>query len=620
MLRRSLSILVLVSSLYVGVNPVVAQRGPAGLSGRRWDAAPSSRGWAPGELVVQFEPGAKMRRALDGLPESFGARLTERIPLYDVAVVELERGVGVRRGLESLSERPGVRQVSPNYLAELADVPSDPRFDELWGMHNTGQIHPSTFVGRPPRGKPDADIDAPRAWDVEEGSAETIVAVLDTGVDVRHPDLRNSIWTNPGEVAGDGIDNDANGFVDDVHGWDTAEDDKTVLESDTRVIGYQHGTHVAGIIAAQKDNGRGVAGVCPRCSVMPVKIAGATRGGRTRYVRFRLSDELEGIAYAQEMGADVINASFGRSGWSALERSAYARAGRAGILSVVASGNLGMNLDALRRGSLDDPPALGRSPGMSYPAAFDLKTMMVVAASGDDDEFGVFSNGGRDSVDLAAPGVDVLSTVPGNQYQLLSGTSMSAPHVAGAAGLVKSHRPQLAPADLRHVLMNATDKPRNMRLASPLNPGIPTRTFGRLNVAEALAASPRRRYGGTDGDISGARRVRGRATGRLRGPRDLNDVFKRQLSKGDRVVVTLRSRRAPFDLFVWKAGTLEIWQLEEPCYSDPPGAGCALLDWVAGSRSEKSIRFRARRDGHYFFHVGTRNRERGRYTLRVDLR
>ena len=580
-------------------------------------AAGSLPSYAPGEVVVQFDHGIT-RRVLETLPDMHVARVGARIDLYDVAVLHLEDGTAVTEAVSALAGHPAVASVVPNYFGYFSEVPDDPGFREQWGMHNTGQIHQSSVVGRSPRGTPDADIDAPRAWDSQEGSPQTVIAIVDTGVDIRHADLDGSIWTNPGEIAGDDIDNDDNGFVDDVHGWDVSENDNTLVERNRRVIPYQHGTHLAGIVAAEKGNDRGVVGVCPDCRIMPVKIARPVGDEFPRFMSFRLSDELEGLAYAQEMGADIVNASFGRARWLDVERDAFVRLGRAGILAVVAAGNSGTNHDVISKHAVSKPGKLRRPSGPSYPAAYDLDTTVTVAASAHRDAYGFFSDSGHDTVDLAAPGVDIFSTIPGDRYDLFSGTSMAAPHVAGVAALVQSERPGLSPEALRRALLRSVDSPAKLSLASGRNPGIVTRTAGRVNAADALTVPAGPGFGATDGTIRDSQRIRRKSSGRLHGLVDYNDVFRRRLRHGVRMVVTLRSADDPFDLYVWKEGTKEIWQLEEPCFTG--ARGCALLDWVAGSDATKRIRFKVGRTGTYFFHVSARNRERGHYSLRVHRR
>lgn len=619
LLRRPLRVLILVAPLFIGLLPA-AGRATEPAAPEPWNLVTSPDSlpaYARGEVVVQFTGGIT-RRVLDELPARYVASVGERIDLYDVAVVELEESTSVPRAVSALSKHPAVESVVPNYFGYFSAVPDDPRFREQWGLHNTGQIHQSSIVGRSPRGKKDADVDAPRAWETQEGTSSTVVAIVDTGVDIRHNDLDASIWTNPGEIPGDGIDNDGNGFVDDVHGWDVAEEDNTLVERNTHVIPYQHGTHLAGIVAAEKDNDRGVVGVCPGCEVMPVKIAKPVGEKFPRYMSFRLSDELEGLAYAQEMGADIVNASFGRTHWLEVEREAFVRLGRAGILSVVAAGNSGTNHDLISKRATENESRLRRPGGPFFPAAYDLDATITVAASAHRDAYGFFSDSGHDTVELAAPGVDIFSTIPGDRYDLLSGTSMAAPHVAGVAGLLKSERPGISPEGLRGTILRSVDTPKKLSLASRRNPGIVTRTRGRVNAADALTVPTGPGFEPTDGNTKGARRIRRKAAGRLHGLIDYNDVYKRRLRHGRRMVVALRSTEDPFDLYVWKEGTKEIWQLEEACFTEE--RGCALLDWVAGSDEVKRISFKVGRSGTYYFHAAARNRERGNYTLRVHRR
>ena len=608
---RRIHLVALVAVACALVTSAPAARPTDGEGSRREGLRP----WAPGEVVVQFRPGAA-RRSIAALPALSGARVSERVPLVDVAVLDLAPTTSVMEAVSALGRHPAVKSVTPNYLARFEAVPDDPRFEEQWGMHNTGQVHASTVVGGSPRGRPDADIDAPRAWRTEEGDPTTVIAVVDTGVDIKHPDLDGAIWTNPGEIPRDGLDNDGNGYVDDVHGWDVAENDNTLVERDRRAIPYQHGTHVAGIVGAEKDNDVGVVGVCPGCKIMPIKISEPIdTQGRNDFMSLRLSDELEGLAYARSMGADIVNASFGHPRWVRAERDAFVELGRAGILSVTAAGNLRANLDVITKTALRDPTRIGRGRSASYPAAYNVPSIVSVAASGDHDEYGTFTNYGRDAVDLAAPGVDIFSTIPDRRYQLLGGTSMAAPHVAGAAGLVRSRHPDASPREVRHMLMNSVDLPYRMVSERARKAGFVTRTLGRLNAARALDASSRSLFRGGDGNIRGARRINFKEEARLETPQDFNDVFKKPLERGDRVQITLRSRRSPLDLFVWKPHTKDIWQLEEECFSGD--RACRLRDWAAGPSRLKRVRFEVGRSGTYYFHVSARGDDRARYGLIV---
>lgn len=590
--------------------PVVAA--PTTESFVRPEQAGQSGAWAPGEVLVRFKSNASRQKKANA-HSKVGARVKERIRSFGIDVVGLPDSLGVRAAVRRYSKLPTVGSAEPNYYAQPFDIPDDEKFRELWGLNNTGQRHLTARRGRRSRGKSDADIDVPRAWNVEEGDPSAVIAVVDTGVDIQHPELRDAIWTNPGEIPHDDIDNDANGFVDDVHGWDVAENDNTLVERNERVFAYSHGTHIAGTIGAEKDNERGIAGICPDCKIMVVKIAKPKGKGRGQSMSLTLADELQGFAYAHEMGADIVNASFGRPFWLSSERRALSKLGRSGALTVAASGNSLTNLDILSARVLSGETIRGgKKP--AYPAAYDLPSIISVAASNDRDGLAFFTNYGADSVDVAAPGVDVLSTVPNRRYGIFVGTSMSAPHVAGVAGLVKSRFPSRSPEQLRANIMRSVDEPRRMRFTSRHNPNLATVTQGRVNAASALKASSAP-IKSPDGTMRGARPLGRRASGRIDLPLDANDVFFKNLKKGDRVTVRLRSRRLPLDLYVWSPGTLEIWQIEEGCYGG--GRGCKLVKWDTRDKKNKKLRFRAQRGGKFFVHVGGSQRDLGRYKLRL---
>ena len=578
----------------------------------RADRSVQSGDWAPGEVLVSFKSSAS-RQKKASVHSKVGARVRERIRSFGIDVVRLPDSLGVRAAVRRYSKLPLVGSAESNYYAQPFDIPDDEKFEELWGLNNTGQRHLTARRGKRSRGKSDADIDVPRVWNVEEGDPSTVIAVVDTGVDIRHPELKDAIWTNPGETPRDGIDNDGNGFVDDMHGWDVAENDNSLVERNQRVFAYSHGTHIAGTIGAQKDNRRGIAGICPNCKIMVVKIAKPKGLGRRQAMSLTLADELQGLAYAHEMGADIVNASFGRPMWLSSERRAFSKLGRSGALTVAATGNSLTNLDTLSPSVLSGE-TIRRGTRPAYPAAYDLPSIISVAASNDRDGLAFFTNYGADSVDLAAPGVDVLSTVPNKRYGIFVGTSMSAPHVAGVAGLVKSGFPSRSPEQIRVNIMRSVDEPRRMRFTSPHNLNLATVTQGRVNAAAALEASSAP-LTNPDGSMRGARPLGRRASGRIDLPLDANDVFYRNLKKGDRVTVRLRSRRLPLDLYLWSPGTLDIWQIEEGCFEEV--RGCNLLKWDTGENKKKKLEFTAQRSGKFFVHVGGSRRDLGRYKLRL---
>jgi subtilisin family serine protease len=371
------------------------------------------------EILVRFEPGAAQERALD----TAGATFVERMPLGGLVRARLDPGVSLAAADRALERRSDVVVAGPDRTYELYATPNDIRYPELWGL--------------------DA-IAAPLAWDLTQGSNAVVVAVVDTGADVTHPDLDANIWTNSGETA-NGLDDDANGLADDLHGWDFADDDSNVQDTN------DHGTHVAGTIGAEGDNAAGVTGVNWRVKVMPLRTGDSTLSGLAIEQAFR---------YACAEGAQVVNGSFGSASPDPFIRDAIEDC--PGTLFVFAAGNELTNNDAHPR----------------YPCNYPVENIVCVAASQENETLASFSNYGATNVDLAAPGAGILSTIPGGLFDEFDGTSMASPHVAGAAALVLSHRPALTPLELKNTLLLSVDK-------TPAYAGA-VKTGGRLNVARAL--------------------------------------------------------------------------------------------------------------------------------------
>jgi subtilisin family serine protease len=310
-----------------------------------------------------------------------------------------------------------VAACSPNYEVRIdAAAPNDPMFSSLWGLGDG------------------AGIGAQRAWNVSTGSSDVVVAVIDTGVDYTHPDLRDNMWSNPGEVPGNGIDDDANGYVDDVHGINAMQNAARPGDPQDE---NGHGTHVAGTIGAVGQNGQGVVGVNQRVKIMALRFLGAAGAGS-------LSDAITAIDYMLAMksrGIDVrvANNSWGGSGYAAALADAIQRTEEAGIVFVAAAGNEGVDNDV-------EP---------SYPANFEIANVVSVAALDEWGNLAGFSNYGATTVDIAAPGVDIYSTFPRDRYVKLSGTSMATPHVVGALALLFAAEPNLSYAQALERLYGA---------------------------------------------------------------------------------------------------------------------------------------------------------------------
>ncbi|MFC2158198.1 S8 family serine peptidase [Acidobacteriota bacterium] len=373
------------------------------------------------------------------IEENFGL---EEIKRYDFIDAHLYRTHwDWQATLNELNRNPLVEFAEPDKIIHLSKLPNDSRFGSLWGLHNLGQSG----------GTIDADIDAPEAWNVTTGSRSVVVAVIDSGVDYNHADLNPNMWVNPGEIPGNGVDDDGNGFVDDVNGINAIDNDGYPMD----VINDPHGTHVAGTIGAAGNNGLGIVGVNWTCSIMALKFIGDDGGGS-------LSDEVQCIDYAINHGAHVINGSYGDNGTSNIERRAIERAGAAGILCAFAAGNDGEDSDSQPQ----------------YPAAYDLDNIIAVADSTHNDRLSYSSNYGRTTVDVAAPGSSILSTIPNNAYDTYDGTSMASPHVAGLAALIRATDNSLTYKDLKDRILDSVDKIPSM--AGKLVSG------GRINAARAL--------------------------------------------------------------------------------------------------------------------------------------
>lgn len=371
--------------------------------------------YEPGEVLVRFraETGAARRATLR---EDVGATLVER---FDVPGLERLRVSGpVESAIATLRARADVEYAEPNWIWSADTRPNDPGYPQLWGMHNAGQTG----------GTPGADIRAELAWNAFTGDSNMVVGVIDSGVDHTHPDLVANIWNNPGEIPDNQVDDDGNGYVDDVHGWDFANRDDDPMDDNG------HGTHVAGTIAAVGNNGRGVAGVNWRAKIVALKFLRASGTGNT-------ADAIAAVMYAVRMHIRVLNNSWGGGPYSRALYDAVASANAAGIVFVAASGNSGLDNDAVPQ----------------YPSSYDLPNVIAVAATDRNDQLAYFSNWGATSVDLAAPGVDIYSTWPGGAYRLLSGTSMAAPHVTGACAFLLGRYPGMNVPQLRERLLSTAD-------------------------------------------------------------------------------------------------------------------------------------------------------------------
>ncbi len=392
----------------------------AGMDGQSGDGATTA---AEGkrQLIVKFKDDASARQERSAVSAA-GAKFEERIDSENnLAVVKADPDEN-RRVVENRLHRSSiVEYVEPDYKLRRLRTPNDYWFSQLWGMDNDGA----------PYGRRDADIDAPEAWDQVTSTGDVVVAVSDTGVDYNHSDLNDNMWTNAAETPNNGIDDDCNGFIDDVHGIDAYNDDGDPLDD------HGHGTHVAGTIGAEGNNGIGVAGVAWDTKIMAVKFL-------SRYGYGYTSDAIETIDYAVDNGAKVINASWGGGGYSQALKDSISAANDQGVVFVAAAGNNGRNTDYYN----------------SYPAGYDVPNIVSVGASTIYEAMPYFSNYGVNSVELVAPGYSIYSTYYNNRYTTMSGTSMAAPHVAGAVAMYLGQNPNATPSQVKTRLVEtADDKP-----------------------------------------------------------------------------------------------------------------------------------------------------------------
>jgi len=315
-----------------------------------------------------------------------------------------------------------VEYAEPDYLVWHCAEPNDPSFadNQLWGLKNPGGVNGYTQG---------ADIDAPAGWAVRNDASSVVVAVTDTGVAYNHEDLAPNMWTNPAEIPGNGMDDDGNGLIDDVFGYNAYDGNGDPMDL------QGHGTHCAGTIGARGDNGVGITGVAWNVRLMAGKFLGPN-GGTT-------SDAITVIEYALKNGADIISASWGGGGYSQALKNAIAACANAGIPFVAAAGNSGTNNDSLPH----------------YPSSFDLPNIVAVAATNANDELTGFSCFGRNSVDIAAPGWQIWSTYIGgtSSYRFLHGTSMATPHVSGALALARAEFPTAGVDELIDRLYRSVD-------------------------------------------------------------------------------------------------------------------------------------------------------------------
>ena len=407
----------------------------------------------PGEYIIKFNTQA-LEELQNDYPEMRDYSLDEiKAALHSLMGLSKKKNLGIAKA--ELSKRDGTKDfnldfllrakeyglieyIEPNYRVKIDSISNDPYADALWGLNNTGQNGATANV----------DIDAPEAWSMQAAKSEVVVGIVDTGVDYNHPDLVDNIWHNEGEIPNNGIDDDMNGVVDDYYGFNALNDNGDPFDNN------EHGTHVSGTIAAIAGNGKGVAGVANNVKIMALKFLDADGFGAS-------SDAVEAIEYAinaklSGVNIRVLNNSWAGESFSKTLYNTVQDAAKNGILFVASAGNSKNNNDY----------------EASYPANFaisipdygvtGLSNVVSVAAITNTGYLASFSNYGANAVHVTAPGVSILSTIPGNKYAYFNGTSMAAPHVSGVAAMLFGKKASYSPSNVRSILISSSKHLKNL--------------------------------------------------------------------------------------------------------------------------------------------------------------
>lgn len=373
----------------------------------------------PGEYVVRLKPNMMMSMNTNTLSRALGAYVKSTIPGQNIIVVKRPVFETTYSSVKTLAQNPLVDIAEPNYIYHASKLSDDPKMDLLWGLRNIGQKDSSGKVG-----VAGVDVGIEQAWDIATGSDKMVVAVIDTGVDFNHPDLKDNLWTNEAELNGKpGVDDDGNGVVDDIHGYNAITGTGNAMDD------QGHGSHCSGTIGAKGNDGKGIVGVNWDVKIMGVKFLSAQGSGT-------LEDAIKAIDYATKMGAKVMSNSWGGGGFSQTLLDAIKRSNEAGAIFIAAAGNESNNNDSRP----------------TYPATYDVPNIISVAAIDNQGTKASFSNYGKRTVHIGAPGVNIYSST-GGAYDSWSGTSMATPHVSGVAALVWSHEPELTALQLKERLL-----------------------------------------------------------------------------------------------------------------------------------------------------------------------
>ncbi len=417
-----------------------------------WPATPQNY-----DLIIKFK---------DGTPQSIISQLVNKLnintlrsyselPSFSFVSLTTSENLTLEEVIARYKADPNVEYVEPNFRYEIdktkkkSIIPNDPYFESLWGLSNVGQK-----INDKPAGTAGVDINVLDAWDLTTGDDQMVIGIVDTGIDYSHLDISPNIWVNENEIPNNGIDDDNNGVIDDIHGYNAIDDSGDPMDDN------DHGTHCAGTIGAAGDNGEGIVGVNWKVKLMGLKFLSSDGSGS-------LNDALETINYTLEMkkrgvNIRVLSNSWGGGSYSQALHDAIKALNKEGILFVAAAGNSATNIDNYPH----------------YPSSYQADNVLAVAAINNQDDLASFSNYGAKSVHIAAPGVDIYSTIPGNDYAFFSGTSMATPHVSGVASLMLAQDPSLTPKEIINRIVSTSTKTKALEGK--------TISGGRVNVYDAI--------------------------------------------------------------------------------------------------------------------------------------
>ncbi|MDP8218929.1 MAG: S8 family serine peptidase [Candidatus Theseobacter exili] len=388
--------------------------------------------YAPDRILVKFKGNITAEQASDK-GYTINATFMRKFDKSGICVYKLDANEEIAIKLQELKSDPDIEFAEPDYLVSACIVPDDTYYPDQWGMPK---------------------VAAPETWDYTTNGSGVIIACIDSGINYNHPDLAGNLWVNSNEIPNNGIDDDLNGYVDDYWGWDFENGDKDPIDD------YGHGTMVAGVMAAVGNNTIGVAGVCWSARIMTIKFLDSNGDGY-------LSDAVPAIEYAVQMGAKIINNSWGGPDYSASLSLAIQLARDKGVRVVAAAGNDSLNMDP--------------TPNREYPACYGIDNIISVMATDQNDFMPYWTNYGYTTADLAAPGQSIKSTAMDGDYMTKDGTSFSAPFVSGTAALIWTTTPSLTYAQVKNYIMNTVDIPPSLNTKCV--------TGGRLNIRNALLAS-----------------------------------------------------------------------------------------------------------------------------------